>query len=55
MIAARERVQLIVQDAKEESRARSLLKRAGANLEQLTLPLADGSGMDAGFGPDICA
>ncbi|MFZ0394328.1 MAG: agmatine deiminase family protein [Terracidiphilus sp.] len=37
LIAAHERVQLIVQDAKEESRARSLLKRAGANLEQLSL------------------
>jgi agmatine deiminase len=36
LIAAHERVHLIVQDAKEESRARSLLKRAGANLDQVS-------------------
>jgi len=36
LIAAHERVQLIVQDAKEEGRAKSLLKRAGANLERVT-------------------
>ena len=36
LLAERERVQLIVQDVKEESRAKSLLKRAGANLERVS-------------------
>lgn len=36
LIADHERVQLIVQDAKEESRAKSLLKRAGANLKRVS-------------------
>jgi len=35
LLAAHERVQLIVQDAKEENRAKSLLKRAGANLARV--------------------
>jgi agmatine deiminase len=36
LLAAHERVHLIVQDAKEEARAKSVLKRAGASLDQVT-------------------
>ncbi len=36
LLAARERVHLIVQDAKEEARAKSILRRAGADLENIT-------------------
>ncbi len=36
LLAARERVHLIVQDAKEESRARGILRRAGADLNQIS-------------------
>ncbi len=36
LLAERERVHMIVQDAKEERRARGVLKRAGAKLEQVT-------------------
>ena len=36
LLAARERVHLIVQDAKEESRAKGILRRAGAALGQVT-------------------
>jgi agmatine deiminase len=36
LLAEHECVQLIVQDAKEEGRAKSLLKRAGANLEHVS-------------------
>lgn len=35
LLAAHERVHLIVQDAKEESRARGILRRAGAELENV--------------------
>ena len=35
ILSANERVQLVVQDAKEESRARGILERAHANLEQV--------------------
>jgi agmatine deiminase len=36
LLAAHERVQLIVQDAKEESRAKGILRRAGAELESVS-------------------
>lgn len=36
LLAERERVHLIVQDEKEERRARGILKRAGANLEKVS-------------------
>jgi agmatine deiminase len=36
LLAARERVHLIVQDGREESRAKSILRRAGADLGQVT-------------------
>lgn len=36
LLAAQERVHLIVQDAKEEGRARGILHRAGANLAQVS-------------------
>lgn len=36
LLAEHERVQLVVQDSKEENRAMSLLKRAGANLERVS-------------------
>ena len=35
LLAAHERVDLIVQDGKEEARARSMLRRAGANLDRV--------------------
>src|SRR3569833_1192955 len=35
LLAAHERVDLIVQDGKEEARARSMLGRAGANLDRV--------------------
>ena len=35
LLSARERVRLIVQDVKEQRRAESILKRAGANLDQV--------------------
>jgi len=36
LLANHERVHLIVQDAREESRTRSILRRAGANLDQVS-------------------
>jgi agmatine deiminase len=36
LLAGHERVHLIVQDAKEESRTRGILRRAGANLDQVS-------------------
>ena len=36
LLAAHERVHLIVQDTKEESRAKGILRRAGVDLEQVT-------------------
>jgi agmatine deiminase len=36
LLASRERVHLIVQDEKEQRRAESMLKRAGANLDQVS-------------------
>jgi len=36
LLAAHERVQLIVQDAREEARAKSMLSRSGANLDQVS-------------------
>src|SRR3954449_7560593 len=36
LLAGHERVQLIVQDAREEARAKSMLRRTGANLDQVS-------------------
>ena len=56
LLAARERVHIVVEDAKAEQRARGILKRAGANLERVSFhPWPTDRGVDARLGADLCS